>query len=233
MNRRTILRVTIGIVVTFGLSFLGVIAVFEYYPTAVEYYKNFSFSKDSVEVDTVYVEPYLTITKEKIDEFQRKLIEKESLKIAKDSLVKVRSKLLDSMNRIEKRISKLLDSINKVQKKLGDSRNYGESLKGKIKKLENDYNQTTVSLKTANENIKKQTDEYNKRQDTLQEKNILEFTKIYEKAKPLEVAKILEKISDKDASTILKNMPQKKAGKILELMSPEKAAAILLQGSKK
>jgi len=148
-----------------------------------------------------------------------------------DSLKSLNLILKDSLNAKSEIIKIYNDSIASLVKRIIELDNFQNSridsvkiVKNRISQVLNDYNNVKIELLKKDSLMVK-------KKDSLTEKNMIQFAKIYDNSGPKEVAKILEKLDSKDAAKILKLMQVKKAGKVLESMKPEIAAQILLEGN--
>ena len=228
MNQRGLLIIILSILIAFTVVVISFLSIYRFYPE----WLGIKPSTDSLEIDSIYTEPLLTITEQQMQKYQDSLLDRALLKAKKDSLEKASKELSASLKKIENKIKHLNDSISHFNKKLSEKRKGDRVLKDSIRKLYNEYKIANQEKIKAEEQIKSNNQLLKNKSDSTKLANIKAFAKMYNTANPSGVAQILEKLEPKEAAMILKFMQKKKAGKVLEVMKPEKAAEILLQGNK-
>lgn len=227
MNQRGILIIILSILIAFTVVVVSFLGLYRFYPELF----GVNRSTDSLEIDSIYTEPLLTISKQQMYKYQTELLGKDLLKFKKDSLEKASKDLSKSLNKIQNKIKHLNDSISHFNETLNLKRKGDRALKDSIRKLQREFKKANQDKLSAEEQIKSNNKLLNSKVDSTKLANIKAFAKMYNTASSDGVAKILEKLEPKQAAMILKFMQKKKAGKVLEVMKPERAAEILLQGN--
>lgn len=193
-------------------------------------------NNDTVKVvkDTIRFEPTYEITKEKLNDFELKVAEREAyIQLNKVMEDKIRAlEIEDSLKQVQ--ILALQDSVlpNK-DLLLKESQTYSDMLKDSISKISSEKEKLASKAEIV-EKEKTDLEKYIESEvDSLEMENFKQFAKIYNSSEPASVAQILETMDERDAAIILKNMRVKNAGKVIESMDPKKAALILLLANEK
>ena len=230
MSKKSLLKIISIILITFVIIMIVFIGLFKYSPETIGLNLNKN-NEQKLGYKTQYQEPKLSLTKSQFDDLQREVIRNTILKSQIDDLILLNSKLKDSLsyhdiNHPGKNTAQV-KSIDSLKKLAVDSLSkyiklFKDTLNAKVL-LEKKYSDLAKRLVTS--------------EDSLKNKNLAEFAKIYENSEPAEVAKILQKIDKVSAAKILKLMNKKKAGKVLDILKTENAADMLTgelkDGSKK
>lgn len=232
---RQILIMVIVIVVFFLISMLSVVGIYFYKPSLLGFPGIAESDTTEAEFDfhDLPVTETISISKNRIDYFERMIKEKKKLENEKDSLLNNTNMLKDSLKNVYSDKLRSDSLKNEAEKLLRDTLNTIQVLTDSIFTLNIDLKKSENRLEDLNETIKNQEEYIIQEADSLEEVNYAQFAKIYNNTNPAEVAKILEQIDERDAAKILKQMSNKQAGKVLEAMTPESAAAILLLGAGK
>lgn len=180
--------------------------------------------------DTVYIEPTVNITKNKLAHLEKEISTKNYLVKEKDSLKRERLFLLDSIKYYKSLVSKNVDSTKRVLSTLNQTKTKKDKLSDSLYKLNSQYKDAISQIELKKQTIENQEKLLTQKTDSLTLINFGQFAKLYNNANPQDVAKILEQLDEEDAAKILKLMSKKKAGKVIEALPAEKAATILLLG---
>ncbi|MBI5325716.1 MAG: hypothetical protein HZB41_10690 [Ignavibacteriae bacterium] len=232
MSTKSLMMILISLVTAFVIVVGGFIVVYKFFPGLIGIERNSKHGRIlSLNSRGKTKVPNIIISKTEFDKLIKESIKYQVLTTQNKQLINEKKNLTDSMTQKNLLLStgktsypKMLDSISKIQS------NYAK-LRDSLQKVTLLYKQVL----SDRERISKTTEEKEKlllgQIDSLRNKNLADFAKIYDNSEPKEVAKILEKIDSKDASKILKLMSKKKAGKVLEAISADRAAEIMRQGS--
>ena len=226
------MMILMSLVIAFVIVVGGFVVVYKFFPGLIGIDRQSKHEKTLALKSRGRIKvPNLIISKTDYDNMQREIVRNKILKMENLQLTTDKKKLLDSLitknellNTGKTSYPKMLDSISKIH-------NTNAKLKDSLQKITLSYKQVLSdrerTLKMAEDKEKLLIGQL----DSLKNKNLSDFAKIYDNSEPKDVAKILEKIDSKDASKILKLMSKKKAGKVLEVISTERAAEIMRQGS--
>ncbi len=248
MNSKTLIFLVIALTSSFTIVVIGVFAIYSFRPDVLGYpttppdsaelvrqaymAKLDSIEREKQKLDTIFIEPRIALSNTSFDSIQQEFLKKDILRIQKDSLLKTKIRLVDSLTRLNRKIFVMKDSVRAVIDTFRKKDNKLAGVRDSLKKYTDMYNKINNELKTAKEKLKKEKNG-GALPDSLKEKEFREYAKIYNNSRPESVAKILENLKADDASMIIKFMDKKKAGKVLEVLKPEQAAAILLSGKRK
>lgn len=246
MNSKSVTYLVIAVSSSFTVVVTAILAIYQLAPEflgyppkpvdsselAAEAYKAKldSIENEKLKYDTIFIEPKIALTGGQYDSIQQEFLRKDILQLQKDSLLKARAKLADSIARLNKKANVIKDSMRAVIDTFHTKSRSFNGLMDSLKRYMDMYNKTSSELKAANNKLKGKDDK--PVPDSVKEKELKEYAKICNNSKPESVAKILENMKGQDASKILKLMDKKKAGKVLEAIKPEQAADILAPGKK-
>ncbi len=225
MSTRQIIILIISIPVMLTVILAALFMVYKYDRTMLGFPPEIS-PEDTV-VQMIEIPDY------RLKEMETAMIEKEKLSRQRDSILKEKKRLLDSMMSITDILNTSGDTLSKVHDLLNETKSAAQKWKDSIRKIQRELKNTYARVNLAEERIKSQQKMMEFRKDSLADANFSQFAKIYENSDPKEVARILEQIDEKDAAEILKKMNKRKAGKVIDAMLPESAAAILKLGSRR
>lgn len=220
MDTKQILAAVSILIGTFILIIGTVVGIYYFYPELLGF---------TPKLSTVQ-RPNVAMTKSDSLAAQKKKDSTE-LSIPYDSLKKMAFSLKDSLYNKREIIQNYNDSISGLVKRILDLNSNESKLNDSVNTYKKQLATVVSNMKEFQELVAKKDSLNIVVKDSLSEKNLVQFAKIYNNSAPTEVAKILEKIDGKDAAKILKIMQPKKAGKVLEAMKPEFAAEILLKGA--
>ncbi len=221
-----------SLIIAFVIVVGGFVVVYKFFPGMIGIDKKSQQSRTmALRTKGKIKVPNITLSKTDFDNLVKESLRNKTLISENKQLLNDKKNLTDSLaKKIELLATgktsypRMLDSINKI------NRNYAK-LRDSLQKITLSYKQVLSDRERAS----KMTEEKEKlligQLDSLKNKNLSDFAKIYDNSEPKDVAKILEKIDSKDASKILKLMSKKKAGKVLDVISTERAAEIMRQGS--
>ena len=232
MSTKSLMMILISLVAAFVIVVGGFVVVYKFFPGLI------GIDKGTKQVKTMTLKNKLknqnlkiTISKPEFDELIRESVRNKVLISENKQLLNNKKNLTDSITKKSELLStgktsypKMLDSIAKIHK------NYSK-LRDSLQKVTLLYKQVLSDIDRINKTTQEKEKLLLGQLDSIKNKNLSDFAKIYDNSEPKDVAKILEKIDSKDASKILKLMSKKKAGKVLEAISSERAAEIMRQGS--
>lgn len=246
MNSKSLTYLLIGITSSFTVVVIAILSIYQYAPEflglppkpadSAELAQIALQAKlDSIETekkkfDTIYIEPRIALTGNQFDSIQQEFLRSDILKIQKDSLLKSRLQLTDSIARLNQKAMKIKDSMRAVIDTFNTKSRSFAGIMDSLKRYMDLYNKTNSELKSAKEKLRGKDDK--PVPDSVKEKELKDYAKICNNSNPEKVAKILENMKGADASKLLKLMDKKKAGKVLEAIKPEQAADILAPGKK-
>ncbi|OGU10562.1 MAG: hypothetical protein A2X63_05020 [Ignavibacteria bacterium GWA2_35_8] len=232
MSTKSLMMILMSLVIAFVIVVGGFVVVYKFFPGMIGIDKKSQQSRTmALRAKGKIKVPNLLISKTDFDDMQKAVVRNKLLKMENLQLNAEKKNLLDSITAKNELLStgktsypRMLDSISKIHKT-------NAKMKDTLSKITLLYKQVL----SDRERVAKMTEEKEKlligQLDSLKNKNLSDFAKIYDNSEPKEVAKILEKVDSKDASKILKLMSKKKAGKVLDMISTERAAEIMRQGS--
>lgn len=149
-----------------------------------------------------------------------------------DSLLSMNTMLIDSIDNKNNIIKIYNDSIVALAKRITQLDINESKINDSIANIKNLMSSNLEDLQNYKKLYAAKDSLITIKKDSLTEKNLIQFAKIYNNTAPSEVAKILENLANKkDVAKIIKLMQPRKAAKVLEYLKPELAADILLQGS--
>ncbi|TAL67292.1 MAG: hypothetical protein EPN82_15070 [Bacteroidetes bacterium] len=234
MSTKSLMMILISLVTAFVIVVGGFIVVYKFFPgfIGIDRKSNQERTMTSKSKSKKNV-PNITISKTEFDELIRESVRNKILVSENKQLLNNQKNLADSLSKKNELLStgktsypKMLDSIAKIHGIYAKLRDSLQKVTLLYKQVLSDIDRIT---KTSQEKEKLLLGQL----DSIKNKNLSDFAKIYDNSEPKDVAKILEKIDSKDASKILKLMSKKKAGKVLEAISTERAAEIMRQGSQR
>jgi len=228
MNKKQILVLIIAITLTFTMLIVATGIIFVVKPEFMGFRQK---NKPIKIIDTVYVEPTITISEKRLLAFENMQKQKELLSSEKDYFYNKTRCLSDSIIGLHHTFKKFNDSLQKISHILLYSNQAAKSLNDTILKLQNEIKKNSDAINKYKQKIESSEKLFTLKLDTLQKQNLESFAKLYNNTNPTYVARILEQIDERDAAKILKLMQKKKAGKVLEVLTPKQAAAILLLGA--
>lgn len=246
MNSKTLIYLLIGITSSFTVVILIIFAIYQlapeylgYPPKPVDSLELIANARqarlDSIEnekkkYDTIFIQPKIALSDTQFDTIQQEFLRSDILRLQKDSLLKLKLKLVDSIVKLNTRSLRIKDSMRAVIDTFHTKNRNFAGIMDSLNRYMEMYNKTNKELKAAKDKLKGE--EENAVPDSVKEKELKDYAKICNNSSPESVAKILENMRGDDASKILKLMDKKKAGKVLEAIKPERAASILAPGKK-
>jgi flagellar motility protein MotE (MotC chaperone) len=227
MSTKTLLMILLSLIIAFVIVIGGFLTVYKLAPGWIGLEKPSVTYTKSGNQKKYYKEPVISLKKSEFDEMQNKIIRVNLLEHQIITLTADRTRLADTITKLGNLISSSKTSLPNMQDSISNIHKNTANLRDSLAKLGTLY-AAAVSERDA---ARKTMDETKKNMlgttDSVKNKSLSEFAKIYDNSEPNEVAKILEKIDTKDASKILKLMSKKKAGKVLDVMNPDKVAEIM------
>jgi flagellar motility protein MotE (MotC chaperone) len=226
MSAKTFIIIILSIFILFTVFIIALMGIYKYNRTWL------GFPPDSSKIQFIDKKKTPIKNNLQLSSSTNKGVETNTY-LENDTLMKIKTKLTDSIVQVGKSLAFLSDSLSKVNKNLYNTLKVNKSLQDSLAILNFQLKKSSDELALAKQKAKTEESLISKKKDSLELQNLTNFAKIYNNSKPAEVARILEKIDERSAARILKLMDQKKAGKIIEVMSPKNAASILLLGGSK
>ncbi len=227
MSTKTLIMILLSLIIAFVIVVGGFFSIYKFAPSWIGLEKPSVTYTKSGKVKKYYREPSISIEKGEFDDMQNKILRVELLEHNISSLVVDKNKMSDTISNLKNLIStgktslpNMKDSISAIHKNI-------TKLKDSLSKLLILYSSALNERDAAKKNLDELKKNMLETTDSVKNKSLSEFAKIYDNSEPAKVAKILESINSKDASRILKLMSKKKAGKVLDVMNTDTVAKIM------